>query len=75
MADLVWQSMLDDAFDCRVQRTAPYNGTLTVQDTRNGSFILEENVTISYDAKFGPDIDDVGFWQQKCVDAVDGRTS
>lgn len=75
MTDLVWQSMLDEVFDCRVTRTGPYRGQLTVTDTKNAFDLIEKEVTLSYDAKFGPDIADVGLWQQLCVEAVDNRAT
>lgn len=72
--NLVWQSMLDEVFDCRVVHTAPYRGRLTVTDTSDSSVLMEKEVNLSYDAKFGPDVLDVESWQQMCVNAVDNRT-
>jgi hypothetical protein len=33
-----------------------------------------EAVTLSYGAVYGPDIDDVAEWQDKCVAVVDDKT-
>jgi hypothetical protein len=37
----------------------------------NDKIIYESRVPLSYDAKFGPDIGDVGEWQEMCAKAVD----
>lgn len=73
MTNLVWQSMLDEVFDCRVTRISDRQGRLTVTDTKNSADLLDRDVDLSYGAQFGPDVADVGLWQQLCVDAVDRR--
>jgi len=52
-----------------VLRTKPYHGTLTLLcgDRR----VLQLDVTISYDAPFGPDGEDVHDWKRLCVEATD----
>ena len=67
--DRIWESKLDDKWDCFVIRTSESTGQLIVSD--NKDVILRENVSLAYGAVFGPDISDVVLWQDKCVDVVD----
>lgn len=69
--DLIWESKLDDAYQCEVARTGPSTGQLTVTGP-DGARLLDEPVTLAYGAQFGPDIDDVADWQARCTEVVDG---
>ena len=71
MSEIVWQSTLDQIYDCRVTRTGDYRGTLTVTDTKASNCILEKEVGLSYGSMFGPDVSDVALWQDFCCEAVD----
>ena len=68
----IWESQLDDRYDCRVTRINEAHGLLTVTDTENQKTLLSNEVTLSYGAAWGPDVDDVADWQERCVQAVDG---
>lgn len=68
----IWQATLDDRYDCRVDRINEAHGHLTVTDTTDKKVLLSEEVTLSYGAAFGPDVDDVADWEVRCVQAVDG---
>lgn len=68
-AQIIWESKLDDKWNCVVTRTAEYSGQLTVSDREET--ILSETVPLAYGAAFGPDISDVATWQDMCVDVVD----
>lgn len=67
----IWANMVDSKYDVYVVRKEPYKGILTVE--LKGTKILEETVTLAYDAKMGPDIDDVNLWCKKAVEIVDAH--
>lgn len=71
MIDIVWQSKLDNKFQCEVVRLTDRTGKLTVLDEDNSKVLLEQEVGLSYGAQFGPDIGDVAYWQDLCVNVVD----
>lgn len=67
----VWESDLDNQYDCKVTRIDEYNGTLTVVNKAEGNVLLCEAVTLAFGAAFGPDVADVLDWQDRCIRAVD----
>lgn len=76
--DVVWVGELDGAtWEAYVERIAPYRGRLLVMRMSPdgpvpiGTVVLDEEVPLTYDALFGPDIADVWDWQTKAVEAVD----
>lgn len=75
MNEIIWVSKLDGRYNCEVTRTGEYKGQLTVSDERGGKVLLDEEVSLAYDAMFGPDADDVVAWQEKVVAAVDGAAA
>jgi len=71
--ETIWESTVDDGmFKCAVTRTGERTGMLTVEDTTQNKTLLEQAVSLSYGAAFGPDIDDVGHWQELCINVIDG---
>lgn len=50
-----------------------YRGVLLVAD-KDGTVIHREVVPIGYGAKFGPDADDVRFWQERTLEVIDNPT-
>ena len=67
--NVVWGTQLDKRYNIRVDRTGTYTGTLKIFD---GEKLLKEwPVTLSYQAIFGPDVQDVSDWQAKVVEFVD----
>jgi len=68
---IVYKNQLDKFYDIVVERTKPYHGRLTLTNPDTGHILLDEEVTLSYDALFGPDAGDVSVWQQKAIDIVD----
>jgi hypothetical protein len=66
---IVWSSTLDGKYTVKVIRTALYRGELSIAD---GATVLHrESVTLSYDALFGPDMDDVASWHEAAIAFVD----
>lgn len=82
---LVWQGMLDNRYQIEVHRqeSATYKGILYIfdmQEVLSGTeeqvkmmppVLLEREVTLSYNAQFGPDNEDVLTWQDWAVEFVD----
>ena len=68
---VVWAGVIDCRYAIEVQRTTPYNGLYIIYDLDDNKVIYTENVSVSYDAKFGPDINDVNVWQEKACGVVD----
>ena len=65
----VWSSMLDGRFIVKVIWIAPYRGELTIAD--GAAVLYQEPVSLSYNAQFGPDVDDVCSWQESAIAFVD----
>ena len=66
---IVWSSMLDNKYTVKVTRSAPYRGELTIA---NGNNVLHhEDILLSFDALFGPDVADVASWQEAAMTVVD----
>jgi hypothetical protein len=67
----VWEASLDNgAFTASVERTAPYRGLLQVRDA-DGNTIHRQVMGLAYDARFGPDVDDVATWMDAVTTVVD----
>ena len=67
----VWTPPLDHKYVVTVMREAPYRPILTI--TEGDQILHRESVGLMYDAKLGPDVDDVERWQEIAVRFVDGR--
>ena len=73
--ELVWHNTVDGgAWDCRVVRNGPGTGTLFVTRVLTGEVVLDQVVTLSYGAIFGPDVADVQGWEVMSIRAIDGAT-
>ena len=58
--EVVWGNTVDQgAWIVRVTRTSSYTGRLTVTHVESDTLVLDEQVTLAYQAIFGPDIADV----------------
>lgn len=68
---IIWESKLDNKYDIRVERVAPYEGELVISE--DGKMLTIQQVTISYDAKFGADINDIREWERSCIDFIDKK--
>jgi hypothetical protein len=72
----VWESKLDQLWDCRVERTGEREGRLIVSRLDDPTVvILNEETGLSYGAIFGPDVADIAMWRDKCTAAVDALDS
>ena len=69
---IIWESLLDNRYQCQVVRESAYVGTLTITDTEQNTVVYTKAVSLSYEALFGPDMDDVYLWQTLCVNFIDG---
>lgn len=72
MTDIVWQCKLDERYDCKVERVRDYVGRLSMTD-KDGAEVMNIDVTLAYNAQFGPDVMDVETWQEMCAAAADAR--
>ncbi len=70
MNEKVWEAKLDDLYECSVERTDQYNGTLKIE--QGNAVLFEQAVTLSFGAVFGPDVSDLAAWQETCIEFVDG---
>lgn len=71
--NIVFETTLDDRFECTVTRTKPYRGTLSVVDRKTNKTIMAENVRLMNDAIFGADAWDIEDWQEKVVEFIDNE--
>lgn len=72
MYEIVWESKLDEIYSCKVIKQGGYQGLLTVKNIKTEEFLLEKDVSLAFNSMFGPDIDDIAYWEDLCVAAVDG---
>ena len=73
MNTLVWETKADKIYQCEVHRVGDYKGRLTVINTVDKSTVLDTEVTLSFNAIFGPDGGDVMDWQEKSLNAIDAQ--
>lgn len=69
--DNIWTAQLDNRYDCKVTRKDQSTGVLTVIDTNTGNELINEEVVLSYDALFGPDIMDINSWEGRILEVID----
>jgi hypothetical protein len=74
-ANIVWENTVDQgAWAVKVERTEePYRGILTIVRTSDGKEVHREDVGLSYDAIFGPDVADVADWEDRCIAVIDAQ--
>ena len=71
--EIIWESTVDDGkFHCSVVRLGEYKGWLKVFEVATNKVLLECETGLAYGAIFGPDVDDVAYWQETCIGAIDG---
>lgn len=69
-SEVVWSSRVDDRYDVLVYRTEkPYEGALVIRD--GGAEVARVAVTLSFNAKFGPDGGDVEQWHDQVTAMID----
>ena len=68
---IIYKSKLDKKFDVWVERVAPYEGELVISE--NGKMLTIKQVTLKFDAKFGPDVSDITDWESFCIDYIDNN--
>lgn len=67
----IWETKVDLRYEVWVERVAPYQGKLVVYDGEQEETLLEREVTISFDAPFGPDAGDVAEWGALALEIID----
>lgn len=68
--DSVYSTTLDKRYAVTVRRTGPYHGELTIAE--GGQILFRQDVGLSYNAQFGPDVADVADWQDIAINFIDG---
>ena len=71
MSMIVWAAILDNRYTVHVVRKQPYQGSLEVWE--NGVQLMQQPVTLTYDARFGVDIGDMEQWTDVACNFVDKR--
>ncbi len=67
--DIIWESLLDGRYKVMVIRTDPYHGEWSIRD--GDQMLDKQNVSLSFGAQFGPDVEDVADWQDRAVRFID----
>ena len=73
--EIIWASLLDNTYECFVSRLSENQGQLRVVNTDTKEVLLDQEVALSYGAPFGPDVDDLAYWQDLCAQIVDQSKS
>lgn len=69
---LIWRSRLDDRYLVEVQRAGNKQANFLIFDKENDfTLIHKESVNLAYEARFGPDVDDVARWQDLAIFVID----
>jgi len=72
VTDAVWSTGIDDGeFSAQVIQDGDHTGVFTVVVNDTDEELINEKVTLSYGAIFGPDVDDVEEWKARALDAID----
>lgn len=69
---IIWEEKLDDLYICKVTRISENRGKLTMVDPFD-RILLEQDVGLLYGAIFGPDIEDISYWQDLCIGVIDAQ--
>lgn len=72
-AGVVWIDVLDDRYQCYVTRSSTYVGVLYIFDLEAAETIFAKEVSLSYGALYGPDVDDVIEWQNIIINFIDAE--
>jgi hypothetical protein len=66
----VWTNKVDNKYDVFVESGEDgYKGVLVIE--LDGKELLREETSISYAARFGPDMEDVNIWSDRCISFID----
>ena len=74
LVETIWESEVDDGlYECKVNRIGEREGILTVLNVTTQKTLLRTPVELAYGASFGPDVHDVAYWEELCINAIDGK--
>lgn len=74
MTDIVWGATVDsETWKAQVVRTGDYTGTLEVYRMADDEKVFSQDVSLSYQALFGPDMGDVAEWQEIAINFIDSQ--
>ena len=73
---IVWWANIDENYSILVFRTGQNKGTTHLYEgflDQDKVELRSKNVTLSYDARFGPDINDVEQWKTWAINIIDNE--
>lgn len=71
---VAWARILDKRYCGEVRRIEPYKGLFVIFDSKKDfKPIFEQEVSISYDALFGADVEDSREWETIFEDFIDNK--
>lgn len=74
MRDVVWTATVDDnTWRIDVVRTDDYRANLEIYRVDGDELVHTEQVGLTYQAMFGPDVDDVAQWQHRSLEVIDSQ--
>jgi hypothetical protein len=69
--DIIWHTRVDKRYQVEVVRTGDQTADLVISE--GDKKLLTEQVGLSYDAIFGPDMADVETWRQRVITFIDNE--
>jgi len=74
MKDIVWTATVDsNMWRVDVVRKSDYRADLEVYRVSDETLVHSEEVGLSYQAIFGPDVADVAEWQSIAIEVIDSQ--
>ena len=74
MREIVWTATVDsNTWRVDVVRKSDYLADLQVYRVSDETMVHEEEVGLSYQAVFGPDMADVALWQDTAIAVIDAQ--
>lgn len=67
---LIWEAGLDGKYICQVSRVDNTTGNLFIIN-ENEKVIFKEEISLSFRTPFGPDINEIENWKEKCLNFID----
>jgi hypothetical protein len=68
--DTVWQSILDEIYEYKVERTGEVTDQLNILDNQNSRLLLDKDVQLLHGSMFDSAMGDVAYWMDMCVNVV-----
>ena len=70
----IWEATVDNnTWKVQVVDTGDYAGRLEVIRVSDNEVVYTEDVRVSFNAVFGPDVADVAYWREKAIEVIDSQ--